>query len=454
MKSRISTNYLLDKNRRSCLLGLPSRVIIAIALVALVSFSVQYGFAQAETSKQTTLSGNLADDPVAQDILRKIEQTKQWIADLEQREYDRIEAQKFLEDRRTVALESLNQDLIAWEKLWEEYTPRNSFAKFVQDKPDAVQAVFWDQFDFKESKVKAGREAMKKVIAEGGSLKDARNAYLKAAETKKIELIEANAQFNVKHKLAYYSQQLLFDVQGQLVNTTETRQKLGLYYTDYRVDPQYLAANPDDEFAREALGRNDSNTQCRDGFVVVHRFHANDYACITESTAEMWVQRGMGEYVRIESTSYTKDEQFDTIQSIQQAINHKALGTKIFEINEEFQKLYDAIDLEKYQTIKKYELMFDQEQKDARNEETEMIKKHASKMSKEELSELILAIRSKYHDSLETILDEKKESLKELQKKFDEHALLIKREYDSHPLIDIVWDSDMKSYQAVLMPQR
>lgn len=435
-------------------MGLSSRVIIAIASIVLVSFSVQYGFAQTDTSEQTTLSGDLANDPVAQDILRKIEQTKQWIADLEQREYDRIEAQKFLEERRAAALDSLNRDLVAWEKYWEEYTPRNSFVKFVQDKPDAVQAVFWDQFDFKESKVKAGREAMKKVIAEGGSLKDARNAYLKAAETKKIELIEANAQFNVKHKLAYYSQQVLFDIQGHLVNTTDTRQKLSLYYTDYRADPQYLAANPDDDLARDALGRTEAITQCREGFVVVHRFHANDYACITESTAEMWVQREMGEYVGAESVAYPDGEQFGTSQYIQQAINHKELGTKIFEINEEFQKLYDVIDFEKYQTTKKYEKMFDEEQKEGRDAESDLVREHASNMSREELSELISAIRSKYHDSLEKILDDKKDALKEIQKKFDEHALLIKREYDNYPLIDIVWDSDMKSYQAVLTPQR
>lgn len=435
-------------------MGLPSHVIIAIASIAIVSFSVQYGFAQVETSQQTTLSENLANDPVAQDILRKIEQTKQWIAELEQREYEKIEAQKFLEERRGIALDSLNRDLVSWEKLWEEYTPRNSFTKFVQDKPDAVQAVFWDQFDFKESKVKAGREAMKKVIAEGGSLKDARNAYLKAAETKKIELIEANAQFNVKHNLAYYSQQVLFDVQGQLVNTTETRQKLNQYYTDYRADPQYLAANPDDEFAREALGRTKADIQCRDGFVVVHRFHANDYACITESTAEMWIQRGMGEIPGTESSGYPDGELYGTSQYIQDSIDHRELGTIIFEINEEFQKIYDVIDFEKYQTTKKFEKMYEEEQKEGRDAETDIVRKHASNMSQEELSELILTIRKKYHDSLESILDDKKDALKGLQKKFDERALLIKREYDSHPLIDIIWDSDMQSYQAVLKPQR
>ncbi len=171
-----------------------------------------------EISEQTTLSDDLTDNPVAQDILKKIEQTKQWIADLEKRNYEQLEKQQELEDKRAQSLIKLNQDLKEWEDLWDYYSPENSFGRFVETIPDSqIQDVFWDQFEFKEQKVKAGRDAFKKIISSGGSWEDARQAYLTAAETKRIELIETNSQFNVKHNLAYYNQQILFNRDGHLL---------------------------------------------------------------------------------------------------------------------------------------------------------------------------------------------------------------------------------------------
>ena len=64
-------------------------IITIIVTIALLSFASHDVFAQIVTSEQKTLSGDLSNNPVAQDILKKIEQTKQWIADLEQREYEK-----------------------------------------------------------------------------------------------------------------------------------------------------------------------------------------------------------------------------------------------------------------------------------------------------------------------------------------------------------------------------
>lgn len=52
------------------------------------AFFASPAFAQepVNTSNQTTLSGDLANNPIAQDILKKIEQTKKWIQDLEQKD--------------------------------------------------------------------------------------------------------------------------------------------------------------------------------------------------------------------------------------------------------------------------------------------------------------------------------------------------------------------------------
>ncbi len=74
-------------------------VVFTLLAFGVVTISIsQSTYAQTDdtvyTSKQTTLSGNLENDPVAQDILKKIEQSKKLIADLEKRNYYRLEAQR------------------------------------------------------------------------------------------------------------------------------------------------------------------------------------------------------------------------------------------------------------------------------------------------------------------------------------------------------------------------
>ncbi|HEY7368119.1 MAG TPA: hypothetical protein VH562_06615, partial [Nitrosopumilaceae archaeon] len=399
-------------------------------------------------SPQMTLSGDLANDPVAQDILQKIELTKKWIADLEQKNYQKLQAERMLEEKRAIALERLNADLKEWDALWEEYSSRNSFERFASDKPSAVQEVFWDAFEFKEMKVKAGRDALKQAIANGGTMREAREAYIQAAETKRIELIEANAQFNVKHNLAYYKQQLLFDIQGQFVNSTENIIKLNQYYTDYRADPAYLAANPDDKLSYEALGKTDANTQCREGYVVIHRFHANDYTCVTESTAEMWILHGMGELplTHVSTSPDAKILSTDTAEQTGQdldAIAHL--------INQKFRDLGNEVEEKKLELIKHYDKLYATEKEEAKKAEKEIIvKSYSVSMTEKELSELITAIRDKYNDSMESILAEKIQSLDKLKNELDRQALDIITENNVHRGIEIVWNSDISNYEAIV----
>ncbi|NIP62058.1 MAG: hypothetical protein GWN01_11805, partial [Nitrosopumilaceae archaeon] len=64
--------------------------IFGLLIGMVIIFTFSPAFAQSNdvyTSNQTTLSKDLQNNPVAQEILKKIEQTKQWIAELEQRNY-------------------------------------------------------------------------------------------------------------------------------------------------------------------------------------------------------------------------------------------------------------------------------------------------------------------------------------------------------------------------------
>lgn len=465
--------------------------IIYACLFGLMVISVNYSFAQSETSEQVTLSGNLANNPVAQDILKKIEQTKKWIKELEEKNYEALEAKKELEAKRAQALEKLNQDLNEWEALWEYYSPKNSFSRFVDKvKEPQVKEVFWDQFEFQQIKVDAGRDALKKVLANGGSLKEARQAYHKAAETKRIELIEVNSIFNVKHNLAYYNQQIMFNKEGQFIETPITGEQLRKYYEDYRTNPAYLQANPDDTISWEDLGKTTPNTECRKGSVVVYRFHANDYVCISMPTAEMWIRHGMGEITgnstasdvdsvtpltkcdegltvvyALESGKYscvlqeTADswiaqgiaESHDPQSYILDKIQDKDVSAIIQEINQKLEEFDDDLALKQAELKDVYDKKYADALKQSKNDEKSAIKDQSERsgMTIEDLSTKIMQIRKEYDSTQENILQEKIEALKILDDVHKENVKKFADTYEFDPYVKIVWNSELSKYDAV-----
>lgn len=455
-------------------------------------------FAQVNTdeqSGQTTLSGDLLNNPLAQDILEKIEQTRQWIIDLEEREYEKTKAQEELEERRAVALERLNLDLIEWENLWANYTSRAAFERFVDDKSAPIQGVFWDQFEFKEMKVNAGRTALKEVISNGGSLTEAREAYHTAAETKRIELIEMNAQFNVKHNLAYYKEQLLFNSTGQLTLNPFTQSQLGAFYSDYRSDPQYLLKNPGDKYAAESM-KTSPETKCRDGYIVVHRLQYDDFTCVTESTAEMWERHGMGiivdvneifdqyslsprvktnpgtmcvdDYIVVyhikareygcvlESTANEwiydgTGEIHELTQFILDKDKQKETDNQVFELNQEIDIMYDEYILDQIKLKKTYDQMYrDQDLIKNQDEKDLSIEFNSSEdMTKEDFSNQIKEIRKNNETKKVQILEVKSQALEDIEVEFHRKMQQMASGYDTNSEIKILWDSDSSKFYAI-----
>jgi len=425
-------------------MSLPVHVIIVIVSITLISFVTQDVLGQTQENKiseQTTLSGDLANNPVAQDILRKIEQTKQWIADLEKRDYEKTLAQKLLEEKRVIALERLNYDLEQWEILWSNYTSRAAFERFVDDKPSEVKGVFWDQFEFKEMKVNAGRDALKQVIANGGTMREARDAYIKAAETKRIELIEANTQFNIKHNLAYYKEQLLFDRQGEFILTTESEEKLSEFNSDYRNNPKYLAANPQDEFATKAL-QSALDSQCREGYELVHRFQQNDNVCVTEFSAQQWIRYGIGERPGI--AEIINDAGLENHNSI-------TVEGKIEIINQQIREFDENYQIKQNEIIKLYDIKYQNVDIEAKRAEREMVAEYSANktLTEKEVSDKILLIRNQIGVEKDKVLEEKLEALDDLRVEFDKNVLGLVTAFEDRLGIKIIWNSDISSYEAV-----
>lgn len=124
-----------------------------------------------------------------------------------------------VEEKRSIAQERLSERLDAFMLKYQDKMPKAAFATFVEKKPDYIHGVFWGMFDYMQGKVDSARSAMKQVLDDGGSLKEARDAYFAHAQTKRVQLIQVAEDLNVQHGLAQKSVQDTFDEQGKLPRT-------------------------------------------------------------------------------------------------------------------------------------------------------------------------------------------------------------------------------------------
>ena len=88
-----------------------STKLFCFVVVCVISMSlIQTSYAQTEPNlgEQVTLSENLLNDPIAQDLLKKIEQTKKMIEELQQKEYENNQARENLEKIRDMSIMRLN----------------------------------------------------------------------------------------------------------------------------------------------------------------------------------------------------------------------------------------------------------------------------------------------------------------------------------------------------------
>jgi hypothetical protein len=390
-------------------------------------------YSETDSSKQITLSGDLANDPTAQDILKKIEQSKKQIAQIQQNDLEQNEAQQNLEKKRTEALAILQNDLREWEKLWEEFTFEYKFAR---------QSGFgWDVYNFTNTKIMAGRDALQQVLDQGGNAVQARQAYAEAAKIKRSEMIDVNALLNVKYNLALYNQQILFDSNGQFHDIISGDQ-LRKYYQDYRLDPAYLSSNLKDEISWKEMSK-DIQTVCRDGHVLVYRFHANDHVCVTEQTAEIWVIRDMGNILFNESSQSTDTP---TIEKLKK----DRLDEKIKNINNKILSAYDAYDEKINDVNKKYQSLVLEYTSQQRDEEQKTIAEFKG-ASLQVLDQRINDIRKNYEYLEEILMQEKFKTFEILESNHKQSMENFIQTFGTLSDVKIIWNSDKSQYEAVQM---
>lgn len=420
------------------------QIILGIGVVFALIFALNPAFAQEPiTSEQITISENLENNPVAQDILKKIEKSKRWITQLEQRNFEALEKQKELEEKRAESLQILEEKLKKWEELWEYYTFDKMLERALENSPAKDSDTIYDHpLKFTASKINAGRDALHKSILEGGGPEEARNAFVNAAKMTREEMLAANSIYNVLNSNAYYNQQILFSSDGNFDDSVSGDQ-LRKYYQDYRTNPGYLQANPFDKISWEDLGKNDPDTECRQGHVLVYRTHADDYVCTTEYTAEMWVRHNMGNVVT-DTFLETKDP-FD-VKKFQQ----DRIFEKVKNLNSKIQSMQKHYEKNLSDTKLKYDSLFVNMKSDQNDEEKMVIEKFNNDdfMSKETLSHQITNIREKYAQLKENVLDEKSRILEILENQHQTSMDNFVKNYGSDSEMKIVWNLQNPVFEA------
>ena len=472
------------------LAGVDTRLFY-LAVVCVISVSmIHTGYAQtpANSEESITLSDDLLNDPIAQDILKKIETTKKMIEDLKQKEYELNQAKENLEKMRDMSIERLNQDLVEWERLWEKHSSKNSFERFANTMPSYVQGVFWDQFEFKEQKVKAGRIAMNQVLTSGGTIQDAKNAYVGAASTSKIELIEMNAQFNVNHNLADYEEQQVFNSTGQLHLSSANKAKLATFYADYQLQPSYILANSNDKGISNSISEVSGETQCEDGFVLISRITTKNSACVDEFTAKKWIEDGVSgikvlgdnsfentlhsskvqinpgtncgnehqviyviessEYLCVQESTATKmiengtGEIHTLVSYVLNKDEKKIADDEIYEINQILLRINAEHDEKKKKLELKYGEILENEKSIAKQKMQEIVKKYKSdeNFTKEDVDRQISEIKSSLESEEKRILEEKLSDSHSLDLELKNMILKTIKGHENNPDVHVDWN--------------
>lgn len=407
-------------------------------------FTIFFNFAYAQTiGNQTTLSGDLPNNPVAQDILKKIEQSKKWIAQIETRNFENSQRQLELEQKRAEVLQTLKADLRKWEEVWDYHTFDKMLERALENHPAKNTETIYDHpLKFTASKIDDGREALQKTLLDGGSPEQARNAFVQAAKITRAEMISANALYNVLNNDAYYDQQVLFESDGRF-NYDISGKELRKYYQDFRTNPEYLNANPFDSASWEDLSKTNPNTECRPGHTLVYRIHADDYVCTTEYTAEMWVGHGMGKLV---TENFVKKEPADI-----KKLDFDRVSKKIENLNTIIQNMQEHYEKKLRDTKLEYDSLFTEISNDQEQAEKQSLQKFInSQIKQKQLSQEITEIRERYSKLKEDISYEQTHIIKILEKQHVKDMNDFVRGYTYDSDLRLVWNLGIPVFEMSL----
>jgi hypothetical protein len=197
-----------------------SQLCVFACVFAVLIVVTNFGFAWADTGASNTntilATDAIKNNPTDMKILENIELFKQRYAAMQQKQQLVDQQNQFIEQQRKIANAYLQNDLAGMNNGNDLTFPRNAYAVFVTHVDNSAQNLFWDQFNFMQEKVQNARNAMNKVLQNGGTMQEALQAYNNEAAIHKNQLVSINKDLNIKYNLADEKVQNLFNKDGKL----------------------------------------------------------------------------------------------------------------------------------------------------------------------------------------------------------------------------------------------
>ena len=162
-----------------------------------------------------TLEQGLTNNPLSQLITQRLEEFQRQQAEDEKRQMEIKQHNAFIDEQRKLAEQSLQKDLKGLEKDTEFNSARNAYARFVADVDEAVQSIFWGQFNFIEKKTTDAQEAKQSAIQSGKTSFEATKIFQRKAAITHEELISYNSELNVRFGSADKKIQESFNEDGK-----------------------------------------------------------------------------------------------------------------------------------------------------------------------------------------------------------------------------------------------
>lgn len=187
-----------------------------LSIMITVSVSSSQSYAETDTKFTKSEGNNIENNPIAKNILKNIEIAKKEFAAIKEKEKKDDEHQKIINEQRKAAQASLDEAVSRMNETYEEFTPRNAFARYVSGFNATHQGIYWDQFEYLNAKITLAKDARDTVLENGGTYFDAMKEYSRYAKMTKVEMLNVIKDLNVKHNFTDRKTQSYFDVNGKL----------------------------------------------------------------------------------------------------------------------------------------------------------------------------------------------------------------------------------------------
>jgi hypothetical protein len=190
--------------------------IMLLSIMITVSITSSQSYAETDT-KFTKIQGNdLENNPITKNILKNIEIARKQFEAIKEKEKKEDEYQKHINEQRIAAQTSLDEAISRMNDTYEEFTPRNAFARYVSGFNATHQGIYWDQFEYLNAKITLAKDARDTIIENGGTYFDAMKEYSRYAKMTKIEMLNVIKDLNIKHTFTDKKTQSYFDANGKL----------------------------------------------------------------------------------------------------------------------------------------------------------------------------------------------------------------------------------------------